>query len=72
MGLRFALAAGVMTVAVVLPVEISLAPDPAIPTPQPSACLLLGSSCLLLIGSSLTLRREEAARRLATRQADLP
>ena len=72
MGLRAVLAAGVVVAAVLLPLEISLTAEPLLPAPEPSVCLLLGSSCLLLVGSSLTLRREEAARRLATRQADLP
>jgi hypothetical protein len=72
MGMRAVLAAGVVVTAVLLPVEIAFDPEAAVPAPDPSACLLLGSSCLLLIGSSLTLRREEAARRLAPRQADLP
>jgi hypothetical protein len=57
-------------VAVVLPVEITLTSEEPISAPHPSASLLLGSSCLLLFSSSLTLRRDEAARQLTSRQAD--
>jgi hypothetical protein len=65
------LAAAVLIAAVVLPVEITLSTNEAVPAPHPSFLLLLASSCLLLVSSSLTLRREEAARRLASRQANV-
>lgn len=71
MGLRGVLAAGVVIATVMLPVEITLLSDEPAPAPHPWVSLLLGSSCLLLVGSSLTLRRAEAARRLASRQADV-
>ncbi len=70
-GLRGALAAATLIGAVVLPVEITLSTDEAAPAPHPSFPLLLASSCLLLISSGLTLRREEAARRLASLQANV-
>ena len=63
--------AAVLIAAVVLPVEITLSTDEAVPAPHPSFLLLLASSCLLLVSSSLTLRREEAARQLASRQANV-
>jgi hypothetical protein len=65
------LGAAVLIAAVVQPVEITLSTDEAVPAPHPSFLLLLGSSCLLLVSSSLTLRREDAARQLASRQANL-
>ncbi len=71
MGLRGVVAVGVVIAAVMLPVEITLSYDEPVPAPHPSTSLLLGSSCLLLVGSSLTLRRVEAARQLAHRQADV-
>jgi hypothetical protein len=70
-GLRGSLAAAALIGAVVLPVEITLSTDEAAPAPHPSFSLLLASSCLLLIGSGLTLRREEASRRLASRQGNV-
>lgn len=68
--LRGTLAGGLVFAAVVLPVEITLTSEEPVAAPHPSVSLLLGSSCLLLFSSSLTLRRDEAARQLTSRQAD--
>ncbi len=65
------LAAAVLIAAVVLPVEIALSTDEAVPAPHPSFLLLLASSCLLLLSSSLILRREEAARQVASHPANV-
>jgi hypothetical protein len=70
MWLRGTLAGGLVFAAVILPVEITLTSEEPVAAPHPSVSLLLGSSCLLLISSSLTLRRDEAARQLTPRQAD--
>jgi hypothetical protein len=70
-GVRGALAALVLIALVALPVEITVSTDEAVPAPHASFLLLLGSSCLLLVSSSLILRRQEAARQLASRQADV-
>ncbi len=59
-----------MFAAVLLPVEITVTAEEPVAAPHPSASLLLASSCLLLFSSSLTLRRDEAARQLTRRQAD--
>ncbi len=68
--LRGTLAGGLVFAAVVLPVEITLTSEEPAAAPHPSVSLLLGSSCLLLLSSSLSLRRDEAARQLTSRQAD--
>lgn len=65
---RVAVGALALLAALIVPLEVVVSLDHPVVAPHPSVSLLLIGSCLLLVYSGCSLRREEAARALARRQ----